>query len=811
MKTVFYIFTSCFFCLSLFLVQPLVAANTSSIMPPEIHQIISPSTSIGLYDKFEISIDFSASFTNPYDYEQVHLSAIFTAPNGQTFQVDGFYMESFILNTNNGALNTSHEAGQFKIRLAPTQVGTWSYIIKVQDQEGIVASERLFFDCLNSDNQGFIKKTNSHYLSFSNGDQYIPIGENMAWQSNNVYRDYHKWLNALSDNQGNFIRLWHAHWGLGLEWKDGWRDFKGLRRYHQKNAAYQDWLFDFCAEKGIYVMLTLQHHGQVSTQVNPEWSGNPYNSVNGGMCHNVWDFFTDATALIHTKNRLRYIVARWGYAQSIMAWELFNEVDWMNNYEEKDFMVTTWHQEMATFLKTIDPYQHLVTTSFAEATTGIEMWDIPDIDLTQTHFYLDNPHLERALANGIQRSLLHYQKPTLTGEFGLGISTNINTLDPNGIHIHNALWGALFAGGAGTGMTWWWDSYIDTEDLYYHYAAIAKLSQNIPFLNKKMTPTKVKTVGAPGDLSIVPTTGWGTSGDSFITIHEGGSTSPEELDLSLYLYGNQWNTQYKSPPTFNVFYPKAATFTLQTASQSGARPELAIYIDEQLVLEIPARVNQTYTIPVPAGQHEIKVDNVGRDWITIAGYEFENIGTKIDAYVLRSMDQQTATGWVLNNDYNYQFLNKEGVPSAAVGGQLSSENWENGAYQVNWYNCLTGATIKTELIEISDQRLTLAIPDLYWDLAFKIQPAGNPVTVNNWSKESNLTLFPNPIKSGEVLQIKNVPPSPIQSISLLDAAGKLVHQFEKELFIPRNITAGFYWVKLLDQNGYMFTQPLVIQ
>ena len=38
------------------------------------------------------------------------------------------------------------------------------------------------------------------------------------------------------------------------------------------------------------------------------------------------DFFTDERAKADYKNRLRYLVARYGYSTSVFAWEFFNEV-----------------------------------------------------------------------------------------------------------------------------------------------------------------------------------------------------------------------------------------------------------------------------------------------------------------------------------------------------------------------------------------------------------------------------------------------------------------------------------------------------
>ncbi|MCB0634343.1 MAG: DUF5060 domain-containing protein, partial [Lewinella sp.] len=485
---------------------------------PDIQMVASSGNVIAQYGKFELTLTLAATYTNPYDYEQISVQGIFTGPDGQQQTVDGFYMQEFELNTENGALSPLASEGVFRIRFAPDQTGTWTYSVRLTDQMGSVNSETRAFSCVTGTNKGFVRSTPTNYLQFDNGEQYIPIGENIAWQNVNAFTDYQSWLSALSDNGGNFFRLWHAHWGLGIEWRSGWNSFDGLRRYQEINMAYQDWLFDFCAGRDIYVMLCLQHHGQVATQINPNWNDSPYNAANGGPCQNTWDFFTNEAAKAHTKNRLRYILARWGYARSIMAWELFNEVGWTDNYEQHRDEITDWHIEMSAYLKTIDPYQHLVTTSFAEAAQEPIVWSAPDIDLTQTHYYLNVANIEKALVGGITGYLQDYGKPTLTGEFGLGGSPVLAAADPDGIHIHNAMWATLFGGGLGTGMSWWWDSYIHPRNLYYHFDPMSVVTTVVPFKERDLRPTSSYVSGASGDLSISPSLGWGEIGTNTITI-----------------------------------------------------------------------------------------------------------------------------------------------------------------------------------------------------------------------------------------------------------------------------------------------------
>ena len=68
-------------------------------------------------------------------------------------------------------------------------------------------------------------------------------------------------------------------------------------------------------------------------------------------------------------NRLRYIVARWGYSPAIGMWEFFNEIDNIQFRDAKNPIpaeeIVAWHARMARYLKSIDPYGHPVTTSIS--------------------------------------------------------------------------------------------------------------------------------------------------------------------------------------------------------------------------------------------------------------------------------------------------------------------------------------------------------------------------------------------------------------------------------------------------------------
>lgn len=785
---------------------------------PVIHMLSIVDSTIERYGKFECALEIAADYENPYDYDEVAVSAIFTSPGGLQKSLDGFFMQDYDLNPANGALSPVGQ-GVFKVRFSPDEVGEWTFRVKLSDQNGSTTFEEQSFECTpvsSPRNNGFVRVGQTNYLEFDNGKQLILVGENMAWENNNAYIDYKEWLTNLSEADGNFIRLWHAHWGLGVEWKAGWDNFEGLRRYKQSNCFYQDWLYDFCAEKGIYVMLALQHHGPVSSNVNPNWNDSPYNAANGGPCQNTWHFFTNEEAIAHTKNRYRYILARWGYSRSIQSWELFNEVDWTDNFSEHQTEVQDWHTEMAGYLKTTDPYRHLVTTSYAHSDQDPVVWSNPDMDFTQTHFYLNTSNIERALAGGVRAYIEEFEKPTLSGEFGLGGYPELSDTDADGVHFHNGMWGALFGGGMGTAMSWWWDSYVQPRNLYYHFAPIAAVANQIPFLAENMSPTLSYVRGSPGDLVLTPNLGWGVRGDEMITINENGTTTPANPGLGQFLYGSQWNTQHRSPPSFQVVYPVEGEFSLRTNSEAGESPKISIYLNGALVLNENAVPNKTYAIPVPAGSNLIKVDNLGTDWATIASYTFTGVGSKIDSYTLAAENKKVAAGWVLNQEYNHQFIQENGAPNSILGGELIVEDFLDGDYFVRWYDCLTGELVSAAPVSALNSQLFLPIPELYWDLAYRVDDQEIEVTATQSAPQYAFKLYPNPARPGAPVTIETESENLIEKIVLLDASGKPLSFFKADrqnqvdFSLPSRLPAGFYWLKIENAKGGIQTKPLAV-
>lgn len=703
---------------------------------PVIDSAVALSGQVAQYGKFECLVYLKAAVLNPYDYDEISVRGRFTGPDGQEVVADGFFMQDYTLNSNTGNLTLSGPGG-FRIRFCPAQPGAWQWSAEVTTASGNAASPAQNFICTPSANKGFVRHPAGNYFRFDNGDQYIPVGQNVCWQNGNIYLDYNNWLGDMAANGANFYRLWMAHWGLGIEWKNNTSGFSGLKKYKQSAAWFIDWMLDYSAGHNLYMMLCINHHGQYSSVVNPNWSENPYNAALGGPLAQPQQFFSNAAAKALHKNRLRYIVARWGYSTQVQCWELFNEVDLTENFDGNAANVVSWHQEMSDYLKTIDPYRHLVSTSGSKPGAFDDIWELPSIDFTQEHVYRNVANIEVPVAETARELLNDFDKPALIGEFGLsGSGAQTATDDPAGIHLHNSMWAGLFSGSAGTAMTWWWDNYTEPQNLYHHFAGPAAVSAQIPFAAGQYRPAAAQvTGGPPSDASFSPAAGWGASTAAQFTVDASGNLTPGVTNLSLFLYGATWNTQYRNPPQFTVTFPVASKFRVRTGANTGLDPKIVISLDGVVKINQNALVNTTYIIDVPAGQHTIKVDNQGTDWIEIAEYVFEKIGNSVQAFVLRSASGERAAGWVHHKAYNWQRLKTGGAPPPAYGVTVTLPDMMAGQYVIKWWDCTAGNLLDaTGAAPDILGNLTLTCPSILWDVAFTAEP--DLVNVADATKEN---------------------------------------------------------------------------
>jgi len=396
-----------------------------------INSVAPDRDEVPVFGKFEVTVGLDAPYSNPFDPEEVDLSAVFTDPAGRQCKVDGFLYSA----QQDSSMNYTNPV--WKIRFSPAVEGTWKYDVNVRTKDGSDNSGRKKFKCVPSKAKGFVKVSaaDPRYFEFSNGDFYYPAGENICWASLAGFRIY---FAGMQEAGCNWTRVWMSNWESGLEWTKG-SGYRGLGRYNLEKADKLDKIIDLAREYGLYVQLVINHHGQLSTRVNPQWDDNPYNASNAGPCKEPGDFFTDPAAKRCFKNRMRYIIARWGYSPNVMAWELWNELTFVDDLDLD--MDAAWHKEMASYIKEKDPYKHLITTSYAgtfhDYGFNEKVWEIPEIDYTQFHMYTQDVV---SAVIGAYRLMSRFEKPYFMAEIGTDSTEGVDKKDLDGAYLHAAIW-----------------------------------------------------------------------------------------------------------------------------------------------------------------------------------------------------------------------------------------------------------------------------------------------------------------------------------------------------------------------------------
>lgn len=427
-----------------------------------------------VYDKMELALSFDAPYHDPYDAAEIATRARFKAPSGKIWEVEGFLYAGQV------SLAAPPTDVDWRLRFTPTEPGTWSYEVSVINPLGEVKSANQSFDVKAGSGDGFVRvdPKDRQYFSFDSGKFYYPIGQNTAWDSQENYK---KMFKAMQENGQNWARIWMAHWNYGLEWKRMGR-YPGLGNYNLENAGKLDETIDLLHKHGIYVQLVTEFHGAVSSKVNPEWPNSPYNKAQGGPLEKAQDFFTSPKAQELFQRRLRYILARWGYSTQIMAWELFNEVNWADDFSPKSD--AAWHKMMAQWLREHDPYRHLITTSYYDYYNK-ETYASPLFDFTQYHAY--HQKVWKTMANVVPR-FRRFDKPFFFGEFGYDSKDGVDAADKQGIFLHAGIWTQAMQPVAGNAMPWWWDTHIEPNQLYSHFGALSRFLEGLDRRGMQLEP-----------------------------------------------------------------------------------------------------------------------------------------------------------------------------------------------------------------------------------------------------------------------------------------------------------------------------------
>ena len=191
-------------------------------MKPSLSIIRMSSQKVPLYGLLELDLNITGNFKNPFNPDEVEVSALIETPKGETIEVPAFYYQEFKCELIEGR-ETLTPMGEpyWKIRFTPMEVGTYKLHVVLRTTDHTITSEKLTFGVYESDRGGFIRvsEVDKRYFKVENGESLFFIGHNVCWFGKRGTFDYNEWFSAMNKSGENITRIWMAPWAFGIEWK----------------------------------------------------------------------------------------------------------------------------------------------------------------------------------------------------------------------------------------------------------------------------------------------------------------------------------------------------------------------------------------------------------------------------------------------------------------------------------------------------------------------------------------------------------------------------------------------------------------
>ncbi|MBI1389103.1 MAG: DUF5060 domain-containing protein [bacterium] len=662
---------------------------------------------LGQYELFETFIPDQLEYENPFDSSSIQVDAHIQREGGEAVTVPCFY-------------DDSHRWG---LRFTPDQTGDYRYTVSARtggDEIELASGE---FGVEPREAKGFIRvgESGRHFV-FDNSQSYFPLGENMGWVSRNS-SDWVSYLDQCGKSGVNWIRVWMCSWGYTeLVWTPMGGRYHGLESYDLDNARLWDAIFLDAEQRGINIQMVINHHGQYSSQTNPIWDENPYNAANGGYLQKPQDFFTDERAKKDYRDRLRYLVARWGCFTNLLCWEFWNEVDLTSGFDMTT--VKNWHAEMSKYLRSIDPYNHLQTTSTSSIRP--EIFTTPGLDYAQSHAYVTD------IINRQQEVSAMYARqqpghPHIFGEMSYDWR-GPNREDRDGVILHNQIWSSIHSNDAGTAMTWWWDNWVRPYNLYPIFKHAAEYIQDIDWERERLVPVEAQVEvvnGNRGDYDFTPRLGWSnTSRETFPIAQDG--TVEGIGQCSVFVHGNAHRDMAPNPE-FVINLDEPADFIIQLNRIARAGAILRIYLNDAAVESKVFAQSESdttisggegrITVPLAEGQNRIKIRNIGNDWVELRTLTVTNFINRPVAYARGGNDLVLL--WVQDREHRFAVIDRYPQYGDLKPSQVTLPSVKEGLWSVTRFDPYDGTQVNVGEYQAGENGLRFPLESFARDAAYR--------------------------------------------------------------------------------------------
>ncbi|MBC8085609.1 MAG: DUF5060 domain-containing protein [Hymenobacter sp.] len=462
------------------------------------------------YQKLELGLALATTpVGNPYDPAEITVWAEFVSPQDSVYRVPGFWYQDFKRCTTCAPFprqsptdtcfycSTCPEDPRYlppvatrlpwRVRFAPPTAGRWTYRVVVTHNDSTVFGPQTSVVVAAAPNPGPVRvHPNGRNFAFADGRVFFPLGLNVTstWREGSYtrlpYRYARVGISRIADSGGNFARVFLTPTLFGLE---GPGDPAGRYDTRQNRAYDFDELLEYAARRRVYLQVALLTPDElVDSEPSRNWQRHPYRLLLPPDAPPS-RFFTDSLCRRLLRQRIRYVMARWGYSPALFAVELMNEVDGYrsavpyDNYWdlENPRNVRRWTDEMLAYARSLAP-QHLYTinTGYAFSSHSPDpdksLYASPQVDFVQDHYYGSDLNVEHQRAFLARRAAGYFAgKPYQLAEFGTaqenGCWTGATSFTakryPPGVSfhdlndLHNALWASAFNGAGGAALYWW--------------------------------------------------------------------------------------------------------------------------------------------------------------------------------------------------------------------------------------------------------------------------------------------------------------------------------------------------------------------